>query len=52
MTRMDDIAQAARLSKGGLYAHFSSQQALLQHLLEPLRERPLHQALLLRLLRP
>lgn len=32
--RMDDIAQAAQLSKGGLYAHFPSKEALLQTLLE------------------
>lgn len=31
--RMEDIAQAARLSKGGLYAHFPSKKALLQTLL-------------------
>lgn len=39
--RMEDIAQAARLSKGGLYAHFPSKEALLQTLLERLLERPL-----------
>lgn len=39
--RMEDIAQAAQLSKGGLYAHFPSKEALLQTLLERLLERPL-----------
>ncbi|RMX08375.1 TetR/AcrR family transcriptional regulator [Corticibacter populi] len=32
-TRMDDIAQRAGLSKGGLYAHFASKEQLLEALL-------------------
>lgn len=39
--RMDDIAQAAQLSKGGLYAHFPSKEALLQTLLERQLELPM-----------
>ncbi|WP_370679364.1 TetR/AcrR family transcriptional regulator [Comamonas sp. GB3 AK4-5] len=39
--RMDDIAKAAGLSKGGLYAHFASKEALLQSLLERLLEHSL-----------
>ena len=38
---MDDIAQAAQLSKGGLYAHFPSKEALLQTLLERQLELPM-----------
>ncbi|CAM5778321.1 TetR/AcrR family transcriptional regulator [Castellaniella caeni] len=47
--RMDDIAERAGLSKGGLYAHFGSKetlfQALMQRMLLPdllFEERPLH----------
>ena len=39
--RMEDIAQAAGLSKGGLYAHFPSKESLLQKLLERVLEAPL-----------
>lgn len=39
--RMEDIAQAAHLSKGGLYAHFPSKELLLQTLLQRVVEQPL-----------
>ena len=36
--RMDDIALRAGLSKGGLYAHFDSKEAVFEALLERLPE--------------
>ncbi|OZI74781.1 TetR/AcrR family transcriptional regulator [Bordetella genomosp. 12] len=43
-TRMDDIAQRAQLSKGGLYVHFTSKEevlsALLDHWLRPIAIDP------------
>ncbi|PJI51998.1 hypothetical protein CTI14_50165, partial [Methylobacterium radiotolerans] len=33
-TRMDDIALRAGVSKGGLYAHFASKEAIFEALLE------------------
>lgn len=43
--RMEDIAQAAGMSKGGLYAHFPSKESLLHTLLRHVIEAPLHDAL-------
>ncbi|HEY4664203.1 MAG TPA: TetR/AcrR family transcriptional regulator [Comamonas sp.] len=43
--RMEDIAQAAHLSKGGLYAHFPSKESLLQTLLQRVVEQPLQENL-------
>lgn len=45
-TRMDDIAQRAQISKGGLYGHFVSKEevlaALLDHGLRPIPIEPEH----------
>lgn len=43
--RMEDIAQAAGLSKGGLYAHFPSKESLLKTLLANVIEVPLQDSL-------
>ncbi|MDQ8706509.1 TetR/AcrR family transcriptional regulator [Streptomyces sp. LHD-70] len=38
-TSLDEVAASARVTKGALYHHFSSKQALFEHVLEGVNER-------------